>query len=280
MSCFECGRQDFIFNERLGERVCGSCGLVEITELFEKTIRMVDLAGHYRTGDKTLGSMPVHLAKNGVKYYNFDKMGNINSGIRMCNMILSSIAINHPMREIVADNYTKLVKRRVFHRGHSYEERASAVVFYTFKAENIVITLQEVCGEFSVNRRNVNRLVRKIAMEFGNSSVYARDNLNNEIIRTVENITPSNIFRMNCLDTHSKVLPIITLANFTRGVSYCAAICVITNTLYCSGFTIKEICEKAGFCRSSVRKQVKDILGFMGYELKELKGKGDGLCVR
>ena len=52
MKCDECGSNDSVFDERMGEHVCNVRGLVIVTEMFEETVRLVDDGKVIKEADK------------------------------------------------------------------------------------------------------------------------------------------------------------------------------------------------------------------------------------
>jgi len=64
------------------------------------------------------------------------------------------------------------------------------------------------------------------------------------------------------------------LTDFTKGRTYCAAICLIVATANLLNIKQKDIAEKSGFSTVTIRKQAQELLSFLGFNsLKEIKGK-------
>jgi len=257
MTCFECGEETFSFDERLGERVCDSCGLVEITELFESTTCNISNGVIIRSIDK-----PYHLG-TGKR----DK--NITAGLIQCNMILGGGGwLTQSIKNRVEECYYALFKARVINSTYSYEERAAALVFYVLRDNNIPVSLKEVCSEYTLVRRKVNRLSRLIARFFGNSSVYARDNsiaILNKIVDGYDNSEgDSDNFRESCFIVHAYFMPILEAANFTKSRAYYGAICHMADDLYNCRVGKATIAKLVGLQASSIRTQKKKILGLVG----------------
>jgi transcription initiation factor TFIIIB Brf1 subunit/transcription initiation factor TFIIB len=269
MSCIECGEIDFTFNEKLGERVCSGCGLVEITELFEQSVSIYTLTGQViRSADfnKTLGT--IHSGK----YQKAET--NIQVGLVYCNLVLSSIMINHPLRDRVEECYLSLFRNHIFNNLYSYETRATALVYYVLKENGIPIRLSEVKKEFDCDMRKVNKLTRKIANHFGNTGVYARDNIVSMLDKTAREVKDTAEFITLCQEMHIMLEPKLEAHHFTKGRTYCAAICCIVASANCMQLTQKEISEATDFTMSTIRIQAKRILEFLGYiSLREIKGK-------
>ena len=165
MKCTECGCLESEFDEVLGERTCKDCGLVLVTEMFEETVHILSEQGDVKhSSDKgRLGS--VITGKGSYKFNRFNKNNvmptHIQTGLMHCNMVLSAVVPNMNLKERVQSLYIELLNKRLL-VSYSYEERASAVVFYALKENRTPRTFKEVCSEFSANRKRVMRLVRKI----------------------------------------------------------------------------------------------------------------------
>lgn len=276
MSCIECGENDFSFDERIGERACNNCGLVEITELFEQSVSQFNSAGEIvreSTFRNTLGTT------NRNRYDASET--NIQTGLVYCNLVLSSIAINHPLRDRVEECYISLFRGHVFSNKYSYENRATALVYYVLKENGIPIKLSEVRKEFDCDMRKVNKLTRAIAKHFGNSSVYARDNIVSMLDRTSREVLDTAEFISLCQEMHIALNPILEANHFTKGRTYCAAICMIVAKANLMQITQKQLSERTGYDVSTIRIQAKKILGLLGYNnLKEISGKTIGDMIK
>ena len=268
MVCIECGEVELVFDERVGERVCTACGLVEITEAFEQSVAMFSNNEVIHSADfsKTLGTM--HRGK----YQRAET--NIQIGLVYCNLVLSSIMVNHPLRDRVEECYISLFRGHVFNNLYSYETRATALVYYVLKENNIPIRLKEVRKEFDCDLRKVNKLTRKIATHFGNSGVYAKDNTISMLDKTAREISDNAEFLSAVHEYHITFMPMLEASNFTKGRTYCAALGLIVSTANCMQLTQREIAMSTGYDISSIRQQAMKILNILGYsKLSKIKGK-------
>ena len=263
MSCIECGKNNFSFDEWIGERVCGDCGLVEITEPFEQSVAIFNLKGDIvRSSDvpKRLGSIdyPTH----------------IRVGLTYCNLVLSSVANNHPLKERVEECYLSLIKSRVFNNNHPYEIRATALVYYVLLENNLSITLGEVAKEFVSNLKKTRKLSRKIAAEFGRPHVFSAINPVVALNKTLDSIDATTKFRKTAFEVCNEISKILDESDYTKGRTYNAAILAITSSLYCFEITSREIAEKTGFSRDSLYRQTKKVLAYFNRKsLREIKGQ-------
>tara|TARA_B100000963_G_C22628807_1_gene673816 strand:- start:1134 stop:1979 length:846 start_codon:yes stop_codon:yes gene_type:complete len=276
MSCKECGLDKFSFDERMGERICDNCGLVEVTDIFEQSVSQYSPSGeiiHEATFRNTLGTT------NKNKYISSEI--NIQTGLVFCNLVLSSIAINHPLRDRVEECYISCFRGHVFSNKYSYENRATALVYYVLKENGIAIRMSEVRKEFDCDMRKVNKLTRLIAKHFGNSSVYARDNLVSLLDKTSRDIEDSAEFITSCQELHVTINPVLERNYFTKGRTYCAAICLIVSTANMMQIKQKDLAKSVGFAVCSIREQAQKILKLLGFNsLKEVRGRAISDFVR
>ena len=277
MNCDECGCRDTTFDERMGERTCDSCGLIIVLEAFEETIAYINDGEVTRSPDKgKLGSII-----SGKGSYKFNKFGknsvmptHIQKGLRLCFMVTASIAPNSNLKDRVEELYVELQRHNVF--GNSpLEERASAVVAYALRENLTPISTKEICEEFNVKSKVVNRILRKIIQYYRNSIHYHGDNPPFLLSRELSKITKDIYFKSRCLKVLEFFEPIVQDNTFTKGRSYYVAICWITANIYLhKEITATMLTDKSGFSRFSIRKQTNAIIALVGYtKVDQLQGK-------
>jgi hypothetical protein len=92
--------------------------------------------------------------------------------------------------------------------------------------------------------------------------------------KTAREVKDTTEFITLCQEMHIMLEPKLEAHHFTKGRTYCAAICCIVASANCMQIKQKEISEATGFTIDSIRVQAKRILEFLGYEsLREIKGK-------
>lgn len=278
MICDECGCKEQTFDETLGEKVCADCGLVLVTEMFEETVHLLDTVGNLKhSADKgKLGSVIT-----GKGSYKFNKFGKnsvipqyIQNGIMHCNMVIAQVAPNMGLKERVETLYMQLFNKNVF-GSTQYEVRATAIVYYALKENGTPHTFEDVCSEFDLNVKSVKRLVRKINQVFRNKLVYTPINPQYLLDRTLSKITDNFIFKKQCLKVLEFFEPKVIESTINKGRSYYASIVWITANIFVNTeITQVLITEKTGFSRFNIRRQTKQILGVIGFELaSQVKGK-------
>ena len=84
-----------------------------------------------------------------------------------------------------------------------------------------------------------------------------------------------------CQEMHIALNPILEANHFTKGRTYCAAICMIVAKANLMQITQKQLSERTGYDVSTIRIQAKKILGLLGYNnLKEISGKTIGDMIK
>ena len=263
MSCIECGNNSFSFDEWIGERVCEECGLVEITEPFEQSVALFNRKGDViRSADipKRLGSI--------------DYPHHIRVGLTYCNLVLSSIANNHPLKERVEECYLSLMRNRVFNNNYPYEVRATALVYYVLLENNLIITLAEVAKEFVSDLKKTRKLSKKIAANFGRPQVFSALNPRALMDKVLNDIEASSDFKRKAHKVHNEISKILDASDFTKGKTYYASILAITSSLYCLEMTNTVIAEKTGWERRCIYGETTKILSYFNRKiLREIKGQ-------
>ena len=275
MRCDECGSRDNNFDERMGERVCSMCGLVLQTE-FEETVHIVDANNELARSTSTkLGS--VITGKGSYKYnrYNDNVVPkHITTGLTIANMVLSAVTGNNNLSERVEKIYMDCHNGALASK-QTYEDRASAIVFYALKENGTPRTIKEVCVEFDCSTKLVMRIVRKINSFYGNKINQSSIDPSYYLNRTVEKITEDMSFHRQCLKTMAAFERIVSVNDFNKSRCYYPSICWIAANLFVRGeITRKLISDKTGVNEKSLYKQTKSILSLIGLEkVNEIKGK-------
>ena len=276
MKCDECNSLDNYFDERLGERVCSSCGLVLVNHLFEETTHILNSVGevvHNADNDK-LGS--VITGKGSFKYNRFQNPvvpKHITNGLMYCNMVLSNITTSQDTKDRVEKVYTELCSSLSSFTRYTYENRATAVVFYVLREAGTPATMKEVCSEFEVEIKLVRRILRKINSFYKNKS-------NTHIVspvfymnKTVNSIANDLSFQNQCRMVLEKFESIIANSDFNKSKSYYASICWITSNIYVREYTRTFIAEKTGYNEKCIYLQTKSLLSLFGLkDVNDVKG--------
>jgi transcription initiation factor TFIIIB Brf1 subunit/transcription initiation factor TFIIB len=275
--CDECGITDSSFDEDMGEHTCNECGLVIITELFEETVHILNSSGeNVRSADKGhLGS--IITGEGSYKFNRFKRSvvpQNIQQGLLHCNMVLANFSPTEPFKERVEKIYMEAYRKNVFGKS-SYENRATAVVFYALKERGTPIPLKKVMEEFEVEPKRVRRIIRKLNSLYRNQINFTEVNPAYQLEYHVLQITKDRNYLRQCLEVLARFENIVSNSNFTKNKSYYASICWITTNVFVrSEPTRKQISEAGGLNQSCVYEQTKSLLALIGKtSVKELRGK-------
>jgi transcription initiation factor TFIIIB Brf1 subunit/transcription initiation factor TFIIB len=276
MKCSECGSLIFNYNERMGETECSDCGLVVVTELFEETVRMVDNGVVTHSADKgRLGSIIT-----GKGSYQFNRRGNnsttprhILSGIQTCNMILSSIQINHPLKERVEECYLDAQRKGLFGK-IKLEARCTATVFYVLKENRTPVSMKELCSEYSCSIKVVNRLSQKMINHFRNRNLLYGADPTFMLKQVCSKVTDDIMFYSNAVTLLEKLEPLVEVNCYNKSRGYYAAVCwVAVNVFRYVGIKKGDISESTGISLSAIGKTSKALIKMLGYDkMSEVKG--------
>lgn len=276
MKCHECGSLVFHYNERMGETECSDCGLIVVTELFEETVRLVDNGNVVHNSDnRNLGSIisGKGSSKFNVRGNNSVMPRHITQGLQTCNMILSSVQINHPLKDRVEECYLQAQRKGLF-GNIKLETRCTATVFYVLKENRTPVDMKQLCSEYSCSTKVVNRLVQKMIHHFKNKNILYGADPTFLLKQTCNKITDDIMFYSNAVDLLLKMEPITEHHCYNKPRAYYASICwVAVNIFRYVGITKSEISECTNVSLSAIGKTSKNIIKMMGYDkMSEIKG--------
>lgn len=263
------------FDERLGEHACLECGLILVTEIFEQTVHILDASGekkHSIDGNK-LGSMiPNHPLSRLNNRSVFSQ--HIQKGLMHCNMVLSSIQPNSPLKDRVEEFYLFCNRKGVFGKSQ-HEARATAVVYYVLKENGTPHSLVDVNSEFNARTKTVKRLLRE--MNKLNKNTVSRKPINPQyqLEQVLLKMNCGSSFTKHCHNVLEYFESIIIDSNFNKGRSYYACIVwIAANCHVRKDITKRLISEKTKFSEWVIWRQTKAILCLIGLDnLKQIKGK-------
>jgi transcription initiation factor TFIIIB Brf1 subunit/transcription initiation factor TFIIB len=265
MKCLECEGNNFEMNDNLGELSCVDCGLIAITELFEQTVRPLNKRGEFiHSPDKKLGTY--------VKSRWLRNNSHLDNGLRMCNMLLSTLMPRHPLSNRVEECYIELYRKNVL-TTLGIEEKATAVVYYVLKENRTPVPLKELRREFSCNTRTLNRAVKRINKHY-NSTKKPKVDPNYMLKQTTDKITEDLAFASKCQEVLEVFEPLTQDIDCVKGTVYYASICWIAKNMFLHPITQKEIAERANVATSTIKLTTKKLLALISYEnCSQLRGK-------
>ena len=269
MKCLECEGTKFEMDERLGELSCVDCGLIIITELFEQSVSSFDRKGDLiHSPDKVLGSVNSNRNPKWLKNNNL----HLENGLRMCNMLLSTLMPKHPLKNRVEECYIELYRKHVL-TTLGLEEKATAVVYYVLKENRTPVPLKELRQEFSCNTRTLNRAIKRINKHF-NSVNKTKIDPTYMLKQVTSKITDDLNYASNCQEVLEVFETLTQETDCVKGTVYYASICWIAKNMFLHPIKQKEIADKANVSISSIKLTTKKLLALIGYEnCSQIKGK-------
>lgn len=273
MKCDECDSRDNYFDERLGERVCNSCGLVLVVEKFEETVRFnFDNSSSDNYG--RLGSQKVNLKQNSLagKISGMTSQErSIMNGINSCSMVFTSLKLPFDLRERTDRTYRQLNNSGVFQKS-SFEVRATALVYYLLRENGTPMSLDDVCAEFSVKKNQVNKLVRRITKFFG-ARPAIQYRMEYEMRRYAERLSDDNAFPHLCIEMMNYFDKVSEKHYINNGATYPYAIIAMCSRMHNYSITQKKIAEIAPVSENGIRACIRRLLEPIGMKYTELRGK-------
>ncbi len=274
MKCTECNSTSNSYDERLGETVCAECGLVLVSEMFEETVHILDKVGdNIHSADKGhLGS--VITGKGSFRLNRYNKTTNhITVGITYCNMVLSNLSPSPALKERVGVIYRELYLNMKAFTRYTYENRATAIVYYALRENGTPAEMKEVCQEFEVQPKLVKKILRKINSHFGNRINQVPVSPTYYLNRLLGKVTKDLSFHRQCNEVLALFESLIG-SDYNKSKAYYASICWITTNLYCRvEFTRTKLAKDAGFDEKCLYLQTKSLLGLIGFsKVKEIQG--------
>lgn len=273
MKCDECDSRDNYFDERLGERVCNSCGLVLVVEKFEETVRFnFDNSSSDNYG--RLGSQKVNLKQNSLagKISGMTSQErSIMNGINSCSMVFTSLKLPFDLRERTDRTYRQLNNSGVFQKS-SFEVRATALVYYLLRENGTPMSLDDVCAEFSVKKNQVNKLVRRITKFFG-ARPAIQYRMEYEMRRYAERLSDDNAFPHLCIEMMNYFDKVSEKHYINNGATYPYAIIAMCSRMHNYSITQKKIAEIAPVSENGIRACIRRLLEPIGIQYTELRGK-------
>lgn len=265
MVCVECGKNNFSFDEYLGESVCNECGLVMVTQPFEQEIRLYDENGNpIRSVDKLVGSKAVNK-------YDRVMSSHVLRGLTLSKMCMASITQSRSLMDRLENAYMSCFRGGVFGVS-SYEGRATALTYYLLRERNLPYTLKQVCAEFGSNRKEVSKIAKRIAKHFGSAGTTPMNYL--ALVEKYAMNLGGLDFSRSCEIVFSHFEKKLQDRQETIKPNYVGAIIYLTNLLEYKRMTQSEVGEECGCSSRTVRMLSKELLAMIGKTEKEIKGKG------
>ena len=261
MNCLECGSSNNNFDERIGEIVCIECGFVIVQNMFEERTSLVDSKGNLLHSKDThrLGSMP--------------KSHSLERGLAICNMVLSNVMVNHPLKDEVEKTYLECQRKNVF-LNISLETRACAIVYYCLKNNATPIPLKEIIKEYDCAIKLVRKTIKKIVKFYNNVHLNNKTQPLFLVEQMASKISTSPKFISRCRELCEELEEKISLTNYNKRPSHYVALCYLVKIKYKYKISRNNIAEKTGFSTKTITTTANELSFFLGYRnVKEMKGE-------
>tara|TARA_R110002020_G_scaffold470386_1_gene696229 strand:- start:17 stop:883 length:867 start_codon:yes stop_codon:yes gene_type:complete len=273
MKCDECGCREFELNERLGERECSDCGLIQVYEAFEESVSLIKDGKLIRNPDNnTLGS--IITGKGSYKYtkggLNNTRDSNIQKAVVMGNMLLAKLGFSSLKREFEA-MYISLYRKHIF-KSSQLEIRVSGIAYILLEENATPVKVKEICQEYDCSVKLVNRMIRSIRKV---RKPVMQDNSLFKFKRELSKVTDDLAFHAKAVEVYEYFETIISQTTFNKGKTYNASICWITVNMF-NWFSLNRsmISERTDFSTVAIWRQSKSIVNLIGLDnVKDIKGK-------
>lgn len=262
MNCLECNSNNSIFSELMGELVCEDCGFIIVKEMFEETVSPFENGEIVRSKDNNkIGGLSTHRFDN--------KETNLNRGISLATMLLTSTTKSYQKKDRLENLYLSCYRKGIF-RTTSYEDRATALVYYILREDKLPYSIKELCKEYNSNPKAVYKLSKKIAQKMGNPDVFSSIPLHAYVEKYTNDMDID--FHRDCsVSADALEVKLNNLDENIRPTTHAALIRLVAKS---TNFPItrKEIAEKTNFCGTTILREEKRILSILNEDSVEGRG--------
>lgn len=259
IKCLECNNLENEYNEQLGEIVCSSCGFVLIQNMFEERTSQVDGKGNI-----------IH-SKDTHRLGSILKSNSVERGLVYCNLVLSNIMTNHPLKLEVEKTYIECQRKRVYGNA-SFETRACATVYYVLKNNATPIPLKEIVSEYSCSLKLVRRIIKKMVKHYNNVSLNTKTQPSFLVEQLANKITSDLTFIHRCIEMCEEVEILLNQRPYNKRPSHYVAICYLVRLKYKYKISREKFSEKTGFDVRTITNTANELAEFMGFKkAKEIK---------
>ena len=294
VKCTECKSRNIKKDNFRAEIYCNDCGLVLAEEMLEETI-----TGREKPADPDseriyeankegymLGSHVGIFNQNGS--IDNSRLGrslrraerqtltspqkSIQKGIIQLNMLCGELETPKNVREQAIWIYKKLYKDRKM-GGTAMETRVAAIIYFTYKDNNISRRIDEICEFNGAHQRQVAKFARKIATHFKKPWVLSRRDIRADIDKYCsllgihKEVTKEMQKLGQFLEAMGEALCLQLGQGFTSGIIYIG----VKITGLRSVRTQKEISEVCGITEVTLRNNYRLILGHLNITRKQIE---------
>ena len=269
--CIDCGCSESNFDERLGERVCCDCGLVDL-ERISSHVEWNFTSGSDKPFEHEAGVVsgintltPKKLKSQSTAVNSKTTMNSLqrsfNDVRKLTRIVLASLERNDApslLREI-DEVSMKLLENHVFSPPDSYEMRATSVVYYVLLQRNIYVPLRAICQEFDVPLHRISKILRKICGFYRNPSVLSKDMTYQQIMTACDSLDNKHQVIHDTLRVYDYIDAIYRDVHQTKTRTFGAACCYIASLLEGHGLTQKEVGTMFNYSDAAIKKTLRII---------------------
>lgn len=294
VKCTECKSRNLKKDDFRAEIYCKDCGLVLADELMEDRV-----TGREKPNDP---NSPLIYEPNkegynlGSQIGNFNKDGSVDRtrlgrslrrsasrslssreksiqrGIVQLNMLCGDAETPKTLREQAIWNYKKIYKENQM-RGTSMETRTAAILYFTYKDNNVNRRIDELCALNGAHQRQVAKFARKIATFFKRPWVLSRRDIHSDIDKYCSELgvhkeVTSTIQKLGeYLEEMGEALCIQLGQGYTAGIIYIGVKITGLRSVRTQG----EISKVCGITEVTLRNNYKMILKNINITRKQLE---------
>lgn len=275
MACVECNHNTYYFDEVLGEKVCSSCGLIQMIRPFEETVKWKEDSSYEVTRD--LGS---HIIETPTKMSYRLKTQNVWSNpyteadkrmFRLCNMILSYYNVSSDIRNSVKGYFISLKNEHIL-RGIPIEDRAAALTYFMLKEAGVPVVLKQHSVYSKVSKSKISKYAKRIARFFRKSHILSSHKpvlITIGILDKLDSVSPNYRSKSIRVVEHIEVFFNEVGKRYTTNL-ICATLWLV-GQMEDEVHTQTELVDKSGNASTiGLRMATKDLSNSLGLTKKEL----------
>ena len=274
--CAECSHNLHYYDDVLGEKVCGGCGLIQLVRPFEETVQWKEDSSYEKTN--RLGSH-IYEAPNKMsnrlrtqQWRNNPYTETDKRMFRLSNMILSYYNVSADIRNRVQGYFTALKVEHML-RGIPMEERAASLTYYMLKEAGIPVVLKQHAIYSRVPKSKISKHAKKIARFFRKSHILSAHNPNTVVVGILDKLSNvSNNYRTKSIMMveHLTVFFDKLDKRYTTNM-ICATLWMVGQMEDETQHTQTEVVEKSGNASTiGMRMASKDICESVGISKEKL----------
>ncbi len=267
MTCKECGCLTSSFDERLGETVCDSCGLVEISHFIEDTVSnwKADKTG------RQLGSQILQFGKlrnTNVRYNNSINISDRRMAI-LSATTLSHYSVNKDTLDRVS-TYYRTIKNEYVLKGHSIEERSAGLTYFILRELKVATSLRKHQSITDVPTSRISKVAKKIARFHRKAHIFSERNIMSLGSELLDKLKVYGNDRMEVLDMIEYVNILLNERDIRYSDNFLASTVWIVSQINDMKITQKKLVSVWNCSDGAIRVALKQLYIILGISKAEL----------